>query len=165
MRRGFSRRQRSHCRAFTLLEVILALAILGLALATLGEAVGRSHQNARRAADQAELCFAAASLLDEVIVGSRQLVAIDSEPVADPLDPTAPAMALVSLRIVNGPLEGVLVLYASAKPNDPQTGPVDTVELVRWVVDPALTGGASSATSSGMGSSTLGGASGMGGAL
>jgi general secretion pathway protein I len=145
-------------RAFTLLEVILALAILGLALATFGEAVGRSHQNARRAADQAELGFAAASLLDEVIVGSRQLVAIDSEPVADPLDPTAPAMALVSLRIENGPLDGVLVLYASARPNDPLAGAVDTVELVRWVVDPALTQSASTtSTSSAAGSSATGG--------
>ena len=107
------RRKRAPRRAFTLLEVILALAILGLALATLGEAVGRSHQNARRAADEAELCFAAASLLDEVIVGARQLVAIDSEPIADALDPTAPPVALVSLRIENGPLEGVLVLYAT----------------------------------------------------
>ena len=147
------RRQRCQRRAFTLLEVILALAILGLALATLGAAVGRSHQNARRAADQAELCFAAASLLDEVIVGARPLTAIDSEPVADALDPTAPPVALVSLRIENGPLEGVLVLYASARPNDPAAGPLETVDLVRWVVDPALTGSASSAASSGTGAS------------
>lgn len=147
------RRSRRRRRAFTLLEVILALAILGVALATLGDAVGRSHQNARRAADQAELCFAAASLLDEVIVGARPLTAIDSEPVADALDPTAPPVALVSLRIENGPLEGVLVLYASARPNDPAAGPLETVDLVRWVVDPALTESASSAASSGTGSS------------
>ncbi len=155
------RRQRTKRRAFTLLEVILALAILGLALATLGEAVGRSHQNARRAADQAELCFAAASLLDEVIVGSRQLVAVDSEPVADPLDPTAPPVALVSLRIENGPLDGVLVLYASARPNDPLASELDTVQLVRWVIDPALTESAS--TSSADASSTS--SSGTGGTL
>jgi general secretion pathway protein I len=147
------RRQRSKRRAFTLLEVILALAILGLALATLGDAVGRSHQNARRAADQAELCFAAASLLDEVIVGARPLTAIDSEPVADALDPTAPPVALVSLRIENGPLEGVLVLYASARPDDPAAGPLETVDLVRWVVDPALTESASAAALSSTGAS------------
>jgi prepilin-type N-terminal cleavage/methylation domain-containing protein len=162
------RRQRSQCRAFTLLEVILALAILGLALATLGAAVGRSHQNARRAADQAELCFAAASLLDEVIVGARPLTAIDSEPVADALDPTAPPVALVSLRIENGPLEGVLVLYASARPDDPAAGPLETVDLVRWVVDPALTESASSAASSSTGASGstgTGGSSSTGGTL
>lgn len=140
------RRPRPHRRAFTLLEVILALAILGVALATLGQAVGRSHQNARRAADQAELCFAAASLLDEVLVGARPLTAIEGEPVADPLDPTAPALVLVSLRIENGPLDGVLVLYASAKPNDPAAGALDTVELVRWVVDPALEESAASSS-------------------
>lgn len=146
------RRKHSQRRAFTLLEVILALAILGVALATLGAAVGRSHQNARRAADQAELCFAAASLLDEVIVGARPLTAIDSEPVADALDPTAPPVALVSLRIENGPLDGVLVLYASARPDDPAAGPLETVDLVRWIVDPSLTGTAS--TSSAASSST-----------
>lgn len=162
------RRKHTHRRAFTLLEVILALAILGLALATLGAAVGRSHQNARRAADQAELCFAAASLLDEVIVGARPLTAIDSEPVADALDPTAPPVALVSLRIENGPLEGVLVLYASARPDDLAAGPLETVDLVRWVVDPALTESASAAASSGTGASGstgTGGSSGTGGTL
>jgi prepilin-type N-terminal cleavage/methylation domain-containing protein len=161
-------RPRRHPRAFTLLEVILALAILGLALATLGAAVGRSHQNARRAADQAELCFAAASLLDEVIVGARPLTAIDSEPVADALDPTAPPVALVSLRIENGPLNGVLVLYASARPDDPAAGPLETVDLVRWVVDPALTESASSAASSSTaasGSTGTGGSSSTGGTL
>lgn len=147
-------RKHTHRRAFTLLEVILALAILGVALATLGAAVGRSHQNARRAADQAEQCFAAASLLDEVIVGARPLTAIDSEPVADALDPTAPPVALVSLRIENGPLEGVLVLYASARPDDPAAGPLETVDLVRWIVDPALTESASSAASSSTGASS-----------
>jgi type II secretory pathway pseudopilin PulG len=131
-----------------LLEVILALAILGVAMATLGQALGRSHQNARRAADQAELCFAAASLLDEMIVGARPLAAIDSEPVANPLDPSAPPIALVSLRIENGPLQGVLVLYASARPNDSAAGPLDAVELVRWMVDPALEESATAAASS-----------------
>ncbi|TWT96949.1 hypothetical protein Pla108_27260 [Botrimarina colliarenosi] len=139
------RRRRKSRPAFTLLEVILALAILGIALATLGQAVGRSHENARRAADQADLCFAATSLLDEVLVGARPLTVVANEPLANPVDPAGPPVALLSLTIENGPLDGVLVLRASARPNDPAAPLVDTIEIVRWVVDPALEESASSA--------------------
>jgi type II secretory pathway pseudopilin PulG len=120
------------------LEVILALAILGLALATLGQAVGRSHENARRAADQAELAAAAASLLDEVLVGARPLTAIADEPLANPADPNAESTILLSLAVENGPLDGLLLLRATARPNDPLAKRVDAVELVRWAVDPTL---------------------------
>lgn len=129
-------------QAFTLLEVILALAILGLALATLGQAVGRSHESARRAADETELTLIASSVLEEILAQARPLQAIDREAVADPRDPTSPPVALVSAVIENGPLDGLLVLRVEARPNDPSAGPLETVTLTRWLVDPSLEQGA-----------------------
>ncbi len=137
------RRRSNH--GFTLLEVILALAILGLALATLGQATGRSHGNARRAADESELAFVAESVLDEILTGLRPLQAIDGEGVADPADPTKPAIALVSVGIENGPLDGLLAIRVRARPSIEGADSIDTVELVRWMVDPSLADSSSNA--------------------
>ena len=128
---------------FTLLEVILALAILGLALATLGQAVGRSHESARRAADESELCLTASTTLEEILSGVRPLQAIESEAVPDPRDPTAPPVALVSATVEPGPLDGLLVVRVAARPNDPAAGALETVTLTRWLVDPSLESDAS----------------------
>lgn len=129
-------------RGFTLLEVILALAILGLALATLGQAVDRSHQNARRAADQAVLAAAASSMLDEALAGARPLANVADEPLTDPTDPTAPAEVLQSLAVEAGPLEGLLLVRATARLATAPPTAIDAVQLVRWVVDPSLAGAA-----------------------
>lgn len=129
---------RSSHHAFTLLEVILAMAILGLALATLGQAVGRSHESARRAADETELAMIASSVLEEILSEARPLQAIDREAIADPRDPSSPPVALVSALIENGPLDGLLALRVEARPNDPTAGPLQTVTLTRWLVDPSL---------------------------
>ncbi|QDT68715.1 hypothetical protein MalM25_16390 [Planctomycetes bacterium MalM25] len=127
--------------AFTLLEVILALAILGFALATLGQASGRSHGNARRAADESELAVHAESVLDELLCGLRELAAIDREPIADAEDPSAPPVAVVSIGIENGPLDGLLVVRVRVDPAESVAGSasaLDAVELVQWIVDPSL---------------------------
>lgn len=127
--------------AFTLLEVILALAILGLALATLGQASGRSHDSARRAAEESELALHAESVLDELLCGLRELAAVDREPIADVDDPSAPPVAVVSVGIENGPLDGLLVLRVRVQPAESLAGSaaaLDAVELVQWIVDPSL---------------------------
>lgn len=126
---------------FTLLEVILALAILGLALATLGQATSRSHDNARRAAEESELALYAESVLDEIQCGLRELAAVDREPIADADDPSAPPVAVVSVGIENGPLDGLLVVRVRVDPAEPIAGSaagLDAVELVQWMVDPSL---------------------------
>ncbi len=133
--------KRSAPRAFTLLEVILALAILGLALSTLGQATSRSHGNARRAADESELAIHAETVLDELLCGLRELEAKHGEPVADADDPSAPPVAIVSVGIENGPLDGLLVVRVRVEPAEPLAGDaaaLDAVELVQWIVDPSL---------------------------
>lgn len=131
--------RRSAARGFTLLEVILALAILGLALATLGFAVGRSHENARRVADESELTQVAASVMDEVLTGARAFTAMAGQPIGDPDDPTAPPRAIVAVSIEATAFEGLYSVRVQAKTPDAADTVLDVVELVRWVVDPSLT--------------------------
>ncbi len=58
---------------FSLLEVILALAILAGALAALGEVMRLGDQNAALAADESQAGLLAASVMSEVLVGARPL--------------------------------------------------------------------------------------------
>ncbi|MEQ8848732.1 prepilin-type N-terminal cleavage/methylation domain-containing protein [Botrimarina sp.] len=135
-----SRRRQPAGRGFTLLEVILALAILGLALATLGHAVGRSHENARRVADESELTQIAASVVDEVAAGVRALTPAAGLPIADPDDPAAPPRAVVSIAIETTPFQGLQAVRVRAStPEGNAADLLDSVELVRWMLDPSLT--------------------------
>src|SRR5262245_31381311 len=62
---------------FTLLEIILALAILAGSLAALGEVMRLADQNATMTRDESQAQILAASIMDELIAGARDLVAID----------------------------------------------------------------------------------------
>jgi len=124
---------------FTLLEVILALAILGIALATLGQAVGRSYDNSRRVAEESELTMIAASVMDEVLAGVRPLTAVSQEPVSDP-DDSSQTRALVSVELGAGPIEGLVAVRVVAQEPDEADTRFGSVDLVRWMVDSSLSG-------------------------
>lgn len=65
--------------AFSLLEVILALAILAGAIAALGEVMRLGDQNAGLARDESEAEMLANSVMSELVAGSRQVQAVSSE--------------------------------------------------------------------------------------
>jgi general secretion pathway protein I len=60
-------------RAFTLLEVVLALAILAGTLAALGEVMRLGDQNAAAAADESQALMFAESVMAELVVGARPI--------------------------------------------------------------------------------------------
>jgi type II secretion system protein I len=94
--------------AFSLLEVILALAILAGAIAALGEVMRLGDQNAGLARDESEAEMLANSVMSELVSGSRQVQAVSAatfDMTADPawtyaitVDPTD-YDALVSVRV------------------------------------------------------------------
>ena len=135
-------------RGFTLLEVILALAVLGLALATFGQAVGWSHDNARRAARQTDLAIVAASVMDELLAGVRELTAVDRAPYEDASGGLG-TPAAVTIAVEAGPVDGLLAVRVRAEPRETVTAPGDAVELTRWFVDPSLTSDADAAAEQG----------------
>ncbi|MEO0529875.1 MAG: type II secretion system protein [Planctomycetota bacterium] len=144
--RGICHRRSAKTRGFTLLEVILALAILGIALATLGQAVGRSHRSARRVAVETQLAFVAESVLEELTTGLRPLTAVDREAIADPGDSASTPIALVTVQVDSGPFDGLLAVRVTAMPNDPAATNLEAVRLTRWIVDPSLEESASSSS-------------------
>src|SRR3954452_20138354 len=63
--------------SFTLLEIILSLAILAGALAALGEVMRLADRNARSTDDETQAQILAASVMDELSAGSRDLAAVN----------------------------------------------------------------------------------------
>ena len=62
---------RNRRSAFTLLEIILSLAILAGSLAALGEVMRLADQNASMTGDETQAQILAASIMDELVAGSR----------------------------------------------------------------------------------------------
>jgi len=133
---GISRtRPRCSRGAFTLLEIVLALAILAGALAALGEVMRSADENAARARDETQAQIIAASILDELVSGARILDSIERaeyDPTMDPpwfysiiIEPTA-YDALIAVRVL------------VEQQTDVRSRPI-RFELVRWLPNPNYT--------------------------
>jgi type II secretion system protein I len=143
-------------QGFTLLEVILALAILAGSLAALGEVMRLADQNATMTRDESQAQILAATVMDELVAGARQMMATDRgqfEFVTEPpwvysvaIEPTA-FDELIAVRVL---VEQDL---------DPRLQPA-RFQLVRWLPNPDFippTATTSSSNSSSTGSSGTGG--------
>ncbi|HEX4412543.1 MAG TPA: prepilin-type N-terminal cleavage/methylation domain-containing protein [Lacipirellulaceae bacterium] len=71
--RAAATRKRKSSTGFTLLEVILALAILAGSLAALGEVMRLADQTASLTEGESQAQIYAASIMDELLSGARQL--------------------------------------------------------------------------------------------
>jgi len=71
---------------FTLLEIILALAILAGSIAALGEIMRLAEQNAGHARDEATAELLASSLMDEILSGVRPLQIATKQPFEYPME-------------------------------------------------------------------------------
>ena len=134
-----SRRQPAD--AFTLLEVILAMAILALSLAALGHAVRLSHQNAERTAIESDATIIAESVLAELLSGVRTLTEVQREAYTETL-PTGQSVQdarwFISISIDNGPIDGLLLLGVKVEPAQALLAAVAPVQLVRYAPDPSV---------------------------
>jgi prepilin-type N-terminal cleavage/methylation domain-containing protein len=158
---------------FSLLEIILSLAILAGSLAALGEVIRQADRHASLSGDETRGQIIASSIMDELIAGYRPLTSVNQMVYDATMDPpwqysiaveTTAFTELICLRVL---VEQQL---------SPELQPA-RFELVRWIIDPSLTtGGAetesesessssssSSSTSSSSSSSSGGSSSGGGG--
>ena len=141
---------------FSLLEIILALAILAGSLAALGEVMRLADQNAALSRDETQAQILAASVMDELVAGARVLEPLNQVPLdyeADPpwlcsiaIEPTA-YVELVAVRVL-------IEQQAEARLQPPR------FELVRWLPNPDYVPAQTSSSSS---SSSTGASSGFGG--
>lgn len=142
-------------RGFSLLEVVLALAILAGSLAALGEVMRLGDENAAAAADEARAAMLAESVMSELLVGARQVANVSGA--ALPLEDDPPWVASIEVQATDYQ-ELVAVRVSIVQQLPPEQEPA-RCDLVRWMPNPnyipatqqdsSTTGSSSSATSSG----------------
>lgn len=140
----------SHCRksGFTLLEVILALAILAGALAVLGEVmhIASEHSNSTDAETQAQIL--AQTVMDELLSGYTPLADQSQQPME--VDDDTPWVCSITLGATEYTgLSSIEVLIEQDL--EPQFSPAE-YRLVCWVSDSEIS---QSETSEGGGTSGL----------
>ena len=130
---------------FTLLEVIVALAILAGSVAVLGEVIRLASRNATDAQSLAQAQLLAASLIDEMVAGLTEPADVTEQPLE-----TDDAIPWVySVTYDNTSIEGLMALEVVVEQDlEKQFNPV-RYRLVRWLPDPLLSQGASDDASSG----------------
>jgi prepilin-type N-terminal cleavage/methylation domain-containing protein len=151
----------SRSGGFSLLEIILALAILAGSLAALGEVMRLADQNAALTRDESEAQILAASVMDELISGARQLMAVTRTPFMYDTEP----QWLYSIAIEQTGYDQLVAVRILVEQDvDARLQPA-RFELVRWLPNPdyvppeTASSTASSATSAGSSSTGSGGAS------
>lgn len=122
-------RRHSENLAFTLLEVILALVILGAALAIFGEVMQLANQNAADARAETQAQLIATSLMDEILAGS-----IDDSPAnRQPLEVDDDVRWIYSVSTGTATVEGVYPLVVEVEQDvEAKFNPVK-YRLVHWM--------------------------------
>ncbi len=127
---------------FSLLEILLALAILGGSLAILSSIANTGVSSAREARDLSVARLLCQAKLSEVLLDSKaNLIA----PVPIPLSPleSFDSESLTpfsySVEVQPGQFDGLLVIRVFVVADNPDGGPpIAQYSLVRWMIDPAL---------------------------
>ena len=137
---------------FTLLEVILALVVLGAAVAILGEVMRLANRGAVDARAETQAQLLAASVMDEMIAGYADLSSITRQPlVAETDGPWVYSVTVGTSTLLNiVPVEVVVEQDLEREFN-----PV-RFRLTRWLADLPEAAESSSAGGSSSGSSTAG---------
>jgi len=140
-------------RGFSLLEVILALAILAGALAALGEVMRLGDENAAAAADKSRAAMLAESVISEMLVGARPVASVNGAVL--PLEDDPPWTASIEV-VATEYQELVAVRVTIAQQLPPEQDPARCA-LVRWIPNPNyIPASQQQSSTSGSSSSTAG---------
>lgn len=137
IRRPAPRRCKS-ARGLSLLEVVLALAILALASAYLAQSMELATNNAIKAQRLAQAELVAESVMNQVIAG---LIAPDPVTWTPYFNSTGQTDWMYQLQQVPTQLDGMLGLQVAVQKLNPNTGLVQSkfdLYTNRWIIDPAL---------------------------
>ena len=138
---------------FTLLEIVLALAILAGALAALGEVLRLASLNAEHARDESQAQLLASSVMAELVSGARQLTNVNQAEL--PID--AQPRWEYSIAIEETPYQELLLVRVQVAQQLPLEKQPRRFELVRWFSNPdyaVATSTASESDSQSSGSTT-----------
>lgn len=136
--------------AFTLLEVILALAILGGSVAVLGEIMSLADERGARAAAEAKAQMHAQSVMDQLLSGALELADAQQEPI-----PASDNVRwLYSVTLLSGEVPEVQQVMVTVEQDLEAKFQPAKFQLVRWVLLPtesSTVGTEGSATGSSLG--------------
>jgi len=138
---------RRYRRAFSLLEIILALAILAGAVAVLGQLSRDGLENARLARDLTQAQLYCESKMAEIAAGLVSPTSVSDTPVEDGSDEAIEGW-LCSIEVSSASQSGLLSVRVTVH-QDPSihASPVD-YSLMRWILDPNTTSSSTTDTAS-----------------
>jgi general secretion pathway protein I len=135
-------------RAFTLLEVILALAILAGSVAITGELMRNGMMNAQAARDLTRGELVCESVMSQVVTGALAPSSVSDVPFDDD------NRWLYSINVDSGQLQGLLVLTVSVHRDAAPGQLITPCKMVRWMIDPEYAASMSAVTSAAQGVTT-----------
>lgn len=141
--------------AFSILEVILALAILAGAAAVLGELARLGLRNAKLAQDLTRAQFLCQSKMAEFTSGITIPQSV-SGAAFDSIDQNSDIPWLYSVELEQIDQDGLIALRVTVSQNLPATQRPASFTLVRWMPDPTITQSTDSTQESGSSGSTTG---------
>ena len=148
--RGLLRTHRNRGRAaFTLLELVLAVAILAVSLAALGEVLRLAGENSTHTRDVTQAQLIASTKLSELTSGATQVAPIERAAVEDVI--SVPPW-IYTIEVGDGPELGLLSVRVTVSQDLPESHNPATYSIVRWMPDPSLlatTGGSTTGATSG----------------
>ena len=124
---------------FSLLEILLALAILGGAMAVLSQIAGTGTDAAREARDLAVARMLCQSKLSEILLDTTVTpTSVPAAPIAS-FAPQSLSQFQYSVEVQPAPIDGILVVRVSVQSLSTSGGPpISSYSLDRWMIDPAL---------------------------
>jgi prepilin-type N-terminal cleavage/methylation domain-containing protein len=123
-------------RGFSLLEVLLALVILGSSVAIISELIRQGTHSSRMARHLTRAEILCESVLAEVVAGSLPAEPAAMAPIPDETDAEGNPMFSYNVDVEPLDVEGLIAVHVTvvgSLPNDP--APVE-FSLTRWMVDP-----------------------------
>jgi len=128
----FATREHATLRAFTLLEIVLALAILAGSLAALGEVMRLADHNAELVEGESQAQTLAESVMAEILAGARPLSNVNGTEFPLATEPRWQHWVAVEPTERD---ELLLVRVTVAQQLPPEQQPA-RYELARWVINP-----------------------------
>lgn len=141
MTRRFFPTQRS---AFSLIEVILALAILAISLPMLGRLVGLGFQNARQSDGLSEAQMLAETVMEGIALGLIQPDPVIDQNISMMTDLNTFSVEqdtewVYSINWEPAPVDGLVMMMVQVRRSEAlSASQSNTFQIVRWMRDPAL---------------------------
>lgn len=123
---------------FSLLEMLLSLAILGGSLGILSTIAMQGADAAREAEHLAQARLIAQSQLAVILVSNQHPATVPATPVAA-VDSESTTPFQYQVDVAMAPIQGMLAIRITVVALDPDGGtPIATYAITRWMIDPLL---------------------------